>query len=488
MKLLRDILYKCSIDEMAGNTHLAIEKITFDSRAIVKHTLFVAIKGTASDGHDYIDKAIASGANAIICEKLPKELSDEVTYVKVENSAATLGIVAANFYDNPSSELKLIGITGTNGKTTVASLLHQLFLLLDKKAGLLSTVQILVNKEVYPATHTTPDPLTINSYLRKMVDAGCKYCFMEVSSHGLVQNRVTGLEFDGAVFTNITHDHLDYHKTFTEYIHAKQLLFNGLSKSAFALVNSDDKNSVKMVEKTSAKVYHYALKSSADYKAKILESQLNGTLLSINNQEVWTQLTGKFNAYNLSAVYGVADLLGMEKLQLLTAISTLKPVTGRFQYIISKTKVTAIIDYAHTPDALKNVLNTIGGLRTGNEKVITVVGCGGDRDKSKRPEMARIAAELSNQTLLTSDNPRTEDPEAILNDMEAGLDPSLKAKTLRISDRQQAIKTAVALAQEGDIILIAGKGHETYQEINGVKHHFDDMEEIKSLFNQSSAQ
>ena len=364
MKLLKDILYKCSIEEMAGNTHLAIEKITFDSRALIKHTLFVAIKGTVSDGHQYIEKAIASGANAIICEELPAELNEDVTYFKVQNSAETLGIVASNFYDNPSSELKLIGITGTNGKTTVASLLHQLFLLLDKKAGLLSTVQILINKDVYPATHTTPDPITINRYLRKMVNEGCKYCFMEVSSHGLVQNRVSGLEFDGAAFTNITHDHLDYHKTFTEYIHAKQMLFNGLSKNAFAIINVDDRNSGKMTEKSSAKLYSYALKSGADYKTKILESQLNGTLLSINNQEVWTQLTGDFNASNLTAVYAIADLLGLERLQLLTAISTLKPVAGRFQYVISKSKITAIVDYAHTPDALSNVLSTIGKLRT----------------------------------------------------------------------------------------------------------------------------
>ena len=485
MKLLKDILYKCSIDEMAGTTHLAIEKIAFDSRAIVKHTLFIAIKGTLSDGHAYIEKAIDSGANAIICEEFPAELNENVTYIKVNNSAEALGIVASNFYDNPSSELKLIGITGTNGKTTVASLLHQLFLLLDKKAGLLSTVQILVNKEVHPATHTTPDPITINSYLRKMVDEGCKFCFMEVSSHGLVQNRIAGLEFDGAAFTNITHDHLDYHKTFSEYIHAKQMLFSGLSKNAFALINVDDRNSSKMTEKSSAKVYSYALKSSADYKTKILESQLNGTLLSINNTEVWTQLTGDFNASNLTAVYAIADVLGLEQLQLLTAISTLKPVVGRFQYVISKNKITAIVDYAHTPDALKNVLSTIAKLRTGNEKVITLVGCGGDRDKTKRPEMAQIAAELSNQIILTSDNPRTEDPEAILNDMEAGLDPSLKAKSLRIADRHIAIKTANTLAQPGDIILIAGKGHETYQDIAGVKHHFDDMEEIKSLFKES---
>lgn len=485
MKLLKDILYKCGIEDLAGKTHLAIDKITYDSRAVSKHTLFVAIKGTQSDGHDYIEKAVELGANAIICEQFPDDLDEDVTYIKVANSAYALAIAASNFYDNPSEELKLIGITGTNGKTTVATLLHQLLLMLDKKSGLLSTVQIKVNNETFPATHTTPDPLAINSYLRKMVDAGCKYCFMEVSSHGLVQNRVAGLDFTGGVFTNISHDHLDYHKTFSEYIIAKQLLFNQLSKSAFALINADDRNANKMVEKTKAKKYTFGLKSSTDYKAKILESQLNGTLLNINDQEVWTQLTGDFNAYNLAAVYGVADLLNLDRFQLLTAISTLKPVAGRFQYVTSKSMVTAIVDYAHTPDALKNVLQTIGTLRTGNEKVITVVGCGGNRDKDKRPEMARIAAEMSNQVVLTSDNPRNENPEEILNDMEAGLDPVLKSRTLRISDRHTAIKTANSLAQSGDIILIAGKGHENYQEIKGVKHHFDDMEEITSIFKQS---
>ncbi len=485
MKLLKDILYKCSIDELAGNTHMAIEKITFDSREVLKHTLFVAVKGTVVDGHEYIEKAISLGANAIICETLPEELNEEVTYIKVKNSSYALGIVASNFYDNPSSEITLVGITGTNGKTTVASLLHQLMLLLDKKAGLLSTVQININKQVYPATHTTPDPLTINKYLRQMVNANCKYCFMEVSSHGLVQNRIAGLDFNAAVFTNITHDHLDYHKTFTEYIHAKQLLFNNLPKETFALVNADDKNAQKMLEKTKAKKYSFGLKSSTDYKAKILETQINGTLLNINNHEVWTQLTGDFNAYNLAAVYGVAHLLGTDELQLLTAISTLKPVAGRFQYTISKTGVTAIIDYAHTPDALKNVLQTIGNLRTGNENVITVVGCGGNRDKSKRPKMAAIATDYSNQTILTSDNPRFEDPEEILSEMENGLDPVQKAKALRISDRHTAIKTACTLAKKGDIILIAGKGHEDYQDVKGVKHHFDDLEEVTEIFKQS---
>jgi len=485
MKLLKDILYKCGIEELAGNTHVAIERITFDSREVLKHTLFVAIKGTEADGHNYIEKAIALGANAILCETLPQELKDEITYIKVKDSSYALGLAASNFYNNPSAELTLVGITGTNGKTTVASLLHQLMLLLDKKAGLLSTVQININKEVFPATHTTPDPITINKYMRQMIDAGCKYCFMEVSSHGLAQNRTAGLDFNGAVFTNITHDHLDYHKTFSEYIHTKQLLFTHLPKSAFALANADDKNGLKMFEKTVAKKYTFGLKSSTDYKAKILETQINGTLLNINNHEVWTQLTGDFNAYNLAAVYGAAHLLGLDELQLLTAISTLKPVAGRFQYTISKTGVTAIIDYAHTPDALKNVLETIANLRTGNEKVITVVGCGGNRDKSKRPKMATIATDLSNRAILTSDNPRFEDPEEILNEMENGLDPIQKAKSLRISDRHTAIKTACSLAQKGDIILIAGKGHEDYQDVKGVKHHFDDLEEVTSIFKQS---
>ena len=485
MKLLKDILYKCGIEELAGNTHMAIEKIAFDSREVLKHTLFVAIKGTETDGHNYINKAIELGANAIICETLPEKLEDTVTYIKVKDSSYTLGIVAANFYDNPSSELTLVGITGTNGKTTVASLLHQLMLLLDKKSGLLSTVQIEINKEVFPATHTTPDPITINKYMRQMVTAGCKYCFMEVSSHGLAQNRVAGLEFNGAVFTNITHDHLDYHKTFTEYIHTKQLLFNILPKNAFALVNADDKNAQKMLEKTNARKYTFGLKSSTDYKAKILETQLNGTLLSLNNKEVWTQLTGDFNAYNLAAVFGVAELLKLDELQLLTAISVLKPVAGRFQYTISSTGVTAIIDYAHTPDALENVLQTIGNLRTGNEKVITIIGCGGNRDKTKRPKMAAIATNYSNQAILTSDNPRFENPEEILNEMENGLDPVQKAKSLRISDRHTAIKTACTLATKGDIILIAGKGHENYQDVKGVKTHFDDLEEVTEIFKQN---
>jgi UDP-N-acetylmuramoyl-L-alanyl-D-glutamate--2,6-diaminopimelate ligase len=482
MKLLKDILYKCSIDEMAGNTHLAIEKITFDSRAIVKHTLFIAIKGTLSDGHEYIDKAIELGANAIICEELPAQLNEDVTYIKVKNSAETLGIVASNFFDNPSSDLKLIGITGTNGKTTVASLLHQLFLLLDKKAGLLSTVQILVNKEVHPATHTTPDPITINSYLRKMVDEGCKYCFMEVSSHALVQHRTSHVDFDVAVFTNITRDHLDYHGDMNGYIAAKKILFDGLKSEAIALYNEDTKHGPTMISHTKAKVKSYALKFPADYKVKILERRFDGMLLTLNDQECWSRILGDFNAYNLCAIYAVGVELGKDPLQLLTAISLLKSVDGRFQTIQGK-NITAVVDYAHTPDALQNVLSTINDLNQGRGKIITVVGCGGNRDKGKRPQMAAIAANESNKVILTSDNPRNEEPNAILADMEAGLSPDQKARTLTIEDRAQAIKSALMLAQTGDIILIAGKGHEKYQEIKGERTHFDDVEEVQNFLN-----
>ena len=482
MKLLRDILYKVAIEEIIGQTNVAITSIAFDSRKVEPHGLFVATRGTAVNGHDYIENAISKGALAIICEELPAEIKDELTYVRVENSKEALGFLAGNFYQNPSREIKLIGVTGTNGKTTVTTLLHQLFQNLDLKSGLLSTVKIMVGKETFPATHTTPDQLTINRYLRQMVDAGCKYAFMEVSSHGIDQDRIAGLNFTGAVFTNITHDHLDYHKTFNNYIRTKKRLFDGLPKNAFALLNADDKHHVVMVEHTKAKVLTFGLRNPADYKAKIIESQLDGMLLKINESEFWSKLIGKFNAYNLSAVYGVADQLGLDKLQVLTTLSTLNAVEGRFQYIRSNNGTLGIVDYAHTPDALENVLQTISEVNNGQADVITVVGCGGDRDKTKRPEMALIAAKFSNKLLLTSDNPRTEDPEEILNEMEAGLDPVQKAKSLRITDRAQAIKAACQLAKAGDIILVAGKGHENYQEINGVKHHFDDMEQLKENF------
>jgi len=483
MKLLRDILYKVAIEEVAGSTHLAINSIAFDSRKVEKSSLFVAISGTATDGHLYIPKTIADGAIAVVCEVMPEVLSEKITYIRVANSKLALALLAANFYENPSQQLKLVGVTGTNGKTTVASLLFDLFQNLGEKCGLLSTVIIKVHKHEYPATHTTPDPLAINKYLRLMVDAGCKYAFMEVSSHGLDQDRVAGLAFAGGIFTNITHDHLDYHHTFNNYIRAKKKLFDVLPSSAFALLNADDRHSNVMTEHCRARIYTFALKTPADFKAKIIEAQFDGMLLKINDREFWTKIIGGFNAYNLTAVYAMATLLGADELQVLTTLSTMNAVAGRFQYVKSANGLLAIVDYAHTPDALKNVLQTIAEVNGGRGQIITVVGCGGDRDKTKRPEMATIAAMGSNKVILTSDNPRTENPETILNEMENGLDPAQKAKSLRIADRAQAIKTACHLAQPGDIILVAGKGHENYQEINGVKYPFDDLEQLKQNFN-----
>ena len=478
MKLLRDILYKVSIEEVVGNTHVAIAAIALDSRKATKDSLFVAISGTAMDGHTFIEQTISQGAIAIVCEVLPEKQLEHVTYIRVADSKKALGLLAANFYDNPSEKLKLIGVTGTNGKTTVATLLYNLFTQMGQKSGLLSTVRIRVGAEEFPATHTTPDQITLNKYLAAMVDAGCKYAFMEVSSHGLEQHRVTGLRFVAGVFTNISHDHLDYHKTFSNYIRAKKKLFDMLPADAVALLNGDDRNSGVMTEHCKAKVQTFALRNPADFKVKIIESQLDGMLLQINENEFWTRLIGKFNAYNIAAVYGIASLLGLDKLQVLTALSTLKSVEGRFQYIKSPSGKLAIVDYAHTPDALENVLATIGEINSGKGKIITVVGCGGDRDKTKRPEMAAIAAQNSQKVLLTSDNPRSENPETILDEMEAGLDPVQKARALRIADRAQAIKAACQLAQPGDMILVAGKGHETYQEIKGVKHPFDDMQHL----------
>lgn len=487
MKLLRDILYKVSLEEVIGLTNVAIPSVAFDSRKVEKHGLFVAVRGTAVDGHKYIEKAIEKGALAIVCEEFPEERNEAVTYIRVADSKESLGFIASNFYNNPSENLKLIGVTGTNGKTTVATLLYELFQQMDQKSGLLSTVKVMVGPETFPATHTTPDPLALNMYLSKMVDAGCKYAFMEVSSHGLHQKRTAGLRFAGGIFTNITHDHLDYHKTFKNYIRAKKLLFDALPAGAFALLNADDKNHVVMTEHCKAKVQTFGLRNPADYKAKIIEAQIDGMLLQINEQEFWTRLIGKFNAYNVAAVFGAADLLGLDRLQALTTLSTMKAVHGRFEYIKSKSGLLGIVDYAHTPDALENVLQTINELNNGRGRVITLVGCGGDRDKTKRPEMAAIAAERSDKVILTSDNPRSEDPEEILNDMEEGLDPTQKARSLRITDRAQAIKTACQLALPGDIILVAGKGHETYQEIKGVKHPFDDMEHLNTNLNQELA-
>ncbi|MBA4241250.1 MAG: UDP-N-acetylmuramoyl-L-alanyl-D-glutamate--2,6-diaminopimelate ligase [Sphingobacteriaceae bacterium] len=482
MKLLSDILYKTRLEEIIGSTNVAISSVTFDSRKVKKDSLFIATRGTASDGHHYIEVAIENGAVAVVCEDLPETLNENITYVKVLDSSASLGYIACNFYDNPSEKLKLVGITGTNGKTTTVTLLFNLFRGLGYNVGLLSTVENKINTTVIPSTHTTPDALALNELLAKMVDAGCQYAFMEVSSHAIVQHRITGLKFTGAAFSNITHDHLDYHKTFEEYIKAKKMFFDNLQDDAFALTNKDDRNGLVMLQNTKAKKYSYGLKSIADFKCRVIENHLNGLLLNIDSQDVWVKLIGSFNAYNVLVVYAIALLLKQDKVQVLTTLSNLNSVEGRFQYIKSKNGIVAIVDYAHTPDALKNVLETIKDIRTGNEQVITLVGCGGDRDAAKRPIMAQIACEYSNKVILTSDNPRSENPEDILNQMQAGISPAEMKKTLRISDRKEAIKTAVAFAKEGDIILIAGKGHEKYQEISGVKHPFDDFEIVKENF------
>lgn len=483
MKQLKDILYKVSVNAVYGDTNIEVSQVIFDSRKVQKGDVFVAQKGVTVDGHLYIEKAIGLGATAVVCEDLPNNRIDGVTYVQVQDSNETLAIIASNFYDNPSSKLHLVGVTGTNGKTTIASLLFQLFQKAGYKTGLLSTVKVVVNQKEYPATHTTPDSVTINQYLDKMVEAGVDYCFMEVSSHGIHQKRTEGLEFAGGIFTNLSHDHLDYHNTFAEYRDVKKIFFDSLPKSAFALTNLDDKNGLIMMQNTKAKKRTYALKTLADYKAKIIEKRFSGTLLSIDGIEVWTKLIGTFNAYNLLAIVGTANELGLDKFEVLTILSELESVSGRFQYIVSENGVTAIVDYAHTPDALKNVLETINDIRTDNEKLITVVGCGGDRDKTKRPKMAHIASQLSNQAIFTSDNPRTENPDTILKEMESGVSPENYKKTLTIQDRRQAIKTACKFSVSGDILLIAGKGHETYQEINGERFHFDDLEEVTQCFN-----
>jgi UDP-N-acetylmuramoyl-L-alanyl-D-glutamate--2,6-diaminopimelate ligase len=432
----------------------------------------------------YIDKAISLGAIAIVCEDFPLDKKEGITYVKVDDANVALAIMAANFYENPSTKFAVVGVTGTNGKTTIASLLYQLFHKAGYKVGLLSTVKILVDETEFKATHTTPDSVTINMYLDMMLDAGVEFCFMEVSSHGIDQKRTEGLLFAGGIFTNLSHDHLDYHDTFAEYRNVKKVFFDSLPKSAFALTNIDDKNGNFMLQNTKAKKKTYALKIIADYKVKILEKQISGTLISVDGTEVWTKLIGVFNIYNLTAIIAAADLLGLEKLETLTIVSQLESVSGRFQYVMSEDGITSIIDYAHTPDALKNVLETINDIRTGNEKLIIVVGCGGDRDVTKRPKMAHIASQLSNQAIFTSDNPRSENPQTILDEMEVGVSGENYKKTLTVLDRRQAIKTACKLAKTGDIILIAGKGHEDYQEVNGVRSHFDDLEEVTNCFNQ----
>jgi len=483
--LLKDILYKVAIESVVGNTNISIQHIDFDSRNISLNDVFVAIRGAASDGHEYIAKAENNGAIAIVCEELPQKQISGITYVLVENTKEALAIMANNYYEKPSSRLKLVGVTGTNGKTTISSLLHQLFTLAGYKVGLISTIKIVVGDEEFPTRLTTPDSLTINKYLRKMNEAGVEFCFMEVSSHGIAQHRTTGLDFAGGIFTNLSHDHLDYHKSFSEYRDVKKKFFDELPKSAFAITNIDDKNGAFMLQNTKATKKTYALKTNADYKAQILENELSGLLLKINNNEVWSTLIGNFNAYNLAAIYAAADLLGLEELENLKYLSKLKSVSGRFQYIISdKEKITAIVDYAHTPDALKNVLETINTIRTKNEQLITVVGCGGDRDATKRPIMGKVASDLSTKVILTSDNPRTEDPDKIIEDVEAGVEAHNWSKVISVTNRKQAIKSACAMAKAKDIILIAGKGHETYQEVNGVRSDFDDMKIVQEMLEQ----
>ena len=484
MKTLKNILYKVSIESVIGSTDLSIAALHYDSRRVEAGTIFVAIKGGVYDGHAFISKAIELGATVIVCQELPEKIVDTITYIKVDDSQKSLAIMASNYHGNPSENLKLIGITGTNGKTTIATLLYELFKNAGYKVGLISTVKIRVDAKAYPTTHTTPDSLVINRYLSQMNSEGVEFCFMEVSSHGIHQSRTEGLLFAGGVFTNLSHDHLDYHATFAEYRDVKKSFFDQLPSSAFALVNGDDKNGSVMVQNTKAKRYTYALKSYADYRAQILENQFRGLLLKVNDHEVWVKLIGSFNAYNLTAIYGTAELLGLETSETLRLMSALDNVNGRFEYFISKTNITTIIDYAHTPDALKNVLETINTIRTKNETLITVVGCGGDRDTTKRPKMAHIASALSTKVIFTSDNPRSENPDQIISEMEVGVAPQNFKKTLSITDRKQAIKTACQLAQPNDIILVAGKGHETYQEIKGVKSAFNDYKITEDFLTQ----
>ncbi len=484
MILLKDILYKVRIKAVVGQTDLAVNGLDSDSRKISLNDVFVAISGTVSNGHEYINIACEQGALAIICEVFPEKKINGITYVLVEDSRQALALMASNYFGNPSENLKLIGVTGTNGKTTIASLLYQLYIKAGRKTGLFSTVKILVNEESFQTHNTTPDSLTINRYLKMMIDEGVEYCFMEVSSHGIAQHRTDGLHFLGGIFTNLSHDHLDYHASFQEYRDVKKKFFDSLPASAFALSNVDDKNGSVMLQNTAANKKTYALKSYADYKVQILENEFTGLLLKIDGNEVWSKLIGAFNAYNLLAIYAVGDLLGMDKIENLRLISELNPVDGRFQHFVSKEKITVVVDYAHTPDALKNVLETLNEIRTRNEDLITIVGCGGDRDRTKRPKMGQIATALSTKVIFTSDNPRSEDPENILTEIVAGVEPQNEYKFMVIADRKQAIKAACNMAKGKDIILIAGKGHETYQEINGVKNHFDDFEIVKEFLNK----
>ncbi|MCK4287646.1 MAG: UDP-N-acetylmuramoyl-L-alanyl-D-glutamate--2,6-diaminopimelate ligase [Bacteroidales bacterium] len=479
MNQLKDILYKTNITNVKGLTDIEISSVAFDSREVKPGCVFVAVKGTNVDGHNFIDDSIQKGAVAVVCEKFPQNLKDGITYIKVKNSGFALGVLSSNFFDNPSSKLILVGITGTNGKTTVATLLHQLFILLGYKTGLLSTIQNKINEQDIPATHTTPDAPKINEIISKMVDSDCLYCFMEVSSHAIDQNRIAGLDFAGAIFTNISHDHLDYHKTFKNYLKTKKRFFDLLPSGAFALSNIDDKNGKIILQNTKAKSKTYSLKHKSDFKCKIIENQIEGLQLNIDGEDVWFRIIGNFNAYNLLAVYATAILLGEEKSKVLTALSSLKTVEGRFEYIKTQNNIIAIIDYAHTPDALKNILDAISAIRTKNEQLITVVGAGGDRDKKKRSLIGKIASEKSDKVILTSDNPRSEVPEQIIEEIKNGVDPVNYKKVISITNRKEAIKTACVLARAGDIILVAGKGHEKYQEIKGIKYPFNDKQILK---------
>ncbi len=482
MKKLEDILYKVRIISINGNRNAEVNAVTVDSRNVVPGCMFIAIKGEKFDGHKFIEQAVVDGAAVIVCEDLPL-LQTNATYVQVKNAYEAAAYIAHNFYDAPSERLKLVGVTGTNGKTTIATLLFKLFSALSYKCGLVSTVQNQIGNKIIPSTHTTPDAISLNALLKQMADEGCTHVFMECSSHAIHQHRITGLHFAGGIFSNITHDHLDYHKTFDEYIRVKKSFFDNLTSDAFALSNLDEKRGTVMLQNTPAKKFYYSLKNLADFKGKILENELTGLIMQVNDKEVHFRLIGEFNAYNLLAVYGAAICLGEDSEKVLLILSSLSGAEGRFDYVISKKeKVIGIVDYAHTPDALENVLSTIKKLRKGDEQVITVVGCGGDRDKTKRPAMAKIATELSNRAIFTSDNPRSEDPNAILKDMEAGLNSAGKRKSISIADRREAIKTAVSFANREDIILLAGKGHEKYQIIKNEQLHFDDKEVLKEMF------
>ena len=485
MKKLSNILSGIKPKEIVGTKNLLLTGLAFDSRKVKNGFLFFATRGTVVDGHTFISKAIENGSSCIVCEELPQDILKQVTYIQVNDSQESLGIIASNWYDKPSKKLKLVGVTGTNGKTTIASLLHSLFTDLGYSCGLLSTIENKIENHIFKATHTTPDAIQINALLAEMIAAGCSHCFMEVSSHALAQKRTAGLEFTGGIFTNLTHDHLDFHKTVQEYIKAKKSFFDGLSKSAFALTNIDDKNGNVMLQNCKVQKYSYSLKNLADFKGKIIENQMSGLHMQIGEHDIYCRLVGQFNAYNLLAIFGTAKLLGENTEEILPALSNLQSVKGRFEYEQSSEGIIAIVDYAHTPDALENVLETINQLQDTESKIITVVGAGGNRDKSKRPEMAKIAARLSDRLILTSDNPRFEDPEAILADMQAGLNEEQQRRCLQITNREEAIKTAFFLAKKGDILLIAGKGHENYQEIKGVRHHFDDKEIINRLFKKT---